>query len=112
MPSYMIMEKLDILVERINDDLVYQRNGDYYFDDHCCVGIDFKHYSITVWCSNKYKGVEIYNNKYPDRQYPRLEEWFAKNVMDYKEIDVEPPYNYWDEHGFSSETDYLRWRYG
>lgn len=107
------MEKLDLdtLVDRINDDLIDQRNGDCYYDDYCCGGTDYKHYSITAWCSCNDKGVEVFNKKYPDRCYPRLEEWFEKNVMDYNEIEVEPVYDFWNEHGFASEADYINWRY-
>lgn len=107
------MEKLDLdkLVDRINDDLIDQRNGDYYYEEYCIGGTDYKHYSITVSCSCKDKCVEVYNNKYPDRSYTRLEEWFEKNVMDYGEIEIEPPYDYWNEHGFRDEADYINWRY-
>lgn len=105
------MKKLDKIVNMIDEALIDARNGDNYDDSYCCAHVKYGEFAITGFCDKHCREVEIYNHKSPDRCYPNLEEWLSKNIIEYDEIEIEPPYDYWNEHGFRNEADYINWRY-
>lgn len=59
------------------------------------------------------KEIVVINEKNCDRCYPNVEEYLTANTLDWDDIELEPveEYDYWNEHGFRDERDYINYRY-
>lgn len=67
-------------------------------------------YDIEVYLD--FKGiikVDIINGEY-ERYYTNIESYIADNIIEWNDLESEE-YDEWDDHGFSSEEDYIRWKY-
>lgn len=67
-------------------------------------------YDIEVYLD--FKGiikVDIINSEY-ERYYTNIESYIADNIIGWNGLESEE-YDERDNHGFSSEEDYIRWKY-
>ena len=70
---------------------------------------------LALHVSNKIRECVISDTKYPDREYPNLDEYITENLPFYREIEDDESCETCDVYqanGFSSEADYLRYKYG
>lgn len=74
--------------------------GSFYFENVC---IDF------VLTPRRCE-VEVYDEE-KDEYYDEIASQLSEQCIKWDDVDVTTP-DYWNEHGFANEADYLKYRYG
>ena len=94
------------------DEALKEQHHQYPNDRYVETNLSIKNIDISV-IIDSYKGVEvsIINGEYTDRSYPNLEDYIAENIIKWDDLD-DDDYDEWDDHGFASEADYMRYKFG
>lgn len=105
------MEILKQLLQKFNDALTAERQSN---PDETFVGGSFKFGNHKVWFSFTDEGceVEVFNLK-TEIFLDNVAHYCSLHCLSWEEIDTDTePDDIWNNHGFSSEADYLKYRYG
>lgn len=106
------MKRLSAIIEKLNKAIEDEFNSypDNDWVEACIIHND--RYDINV-CMDSDGGVEvsIINTDDCDKSYPNIEQYIAGNINEWDNL-KSYDYDEWDDHGFSSESDYLRYKYG
>lgn len=98
------------LVRSINDAICEARADEPEANAHL-VKLTQGTHLIEVYVSPNMCEVTITDNAHPCKEFIRVPELIERNLITWNEA-APSPYNIWDDHGFSDESDYNRWRYG
>lgn len=105
------MKVLEQLIHKLNDRLTAERQS---YPDDIFVGSSFKFGNHKVWFSFTDAGceVEVYNLT-KERYLDNVAHYLSQHCLSWEEIDINTePDDIWNNHGFSSESDYIKYRYG
>lgn len=105
------MEILQKLLSKLNDNLTAERQSN---PDEAFVGSSFTFGNHRVWFTFTDAGceVEIANLK-KGVFLDKVAHYLEMHCLSWEEIDINTePDDIWNNHGFSSEADYLKYRYG
>lgn len=112
----MIMEKKDILkslLDSLDERLVEARNNEPY-SDHVRGKFNFGQHEVLFFFDEKECFVEVNRKVGVDYVYlDNVADYLSEHCFDWEDIDVDKEVSdFWGDHGFSDEADYIRYRYG
>lgn len=115
MPFYKIMRKTDILdklLDALDRELIRARKNDPN-SDHLNGKFEFGQHEVLFFFEGDGCEIEINRKVGTDFIYlDNVSEFCQSRCIGWKEVDVEQESDIWNEHGFSDESDYIRYRYG
>lgn len=108
---FIIMKILKKLLQKLNDSLTAERQS---YPDDIFVGSSFKFGNHKVWFSFTDAGCEVeVVNTNTGKFLDNVAHYLSQHCLSWEEIELDTePDDIWNNHGFSSESDYLKYRYG
>ena len=105
------MNRLEMIIDNLNEAIKcqYQEHPDNNYVETC---ITHKYYDIDVTIDSM-GGIEvsIVNAEYVDRNYSNAEDYIANNIIKWDDLGSDDDDD-WDCNGFSSEADYMKYKFG
>jgi hypothetical protein len=103
-------KRLSLIIDKLNKELQNEFNNDTTCQS---VEVSITHnnrYDIIVSLDiNNIIKVDVVNSEH-ERYYTNIESYIAEHISDWNDLESEE-YDEWDDHGFASEDDYIRWKY-
>lgn len=105
----LIKEIVDGVYEAIQEAKLEEKRSCYfehYMSDDSCIIIDSE--------ATDYYDIRFYapDDDEEQKKLPNLYSALDNALPDWDDVELEPEYDEWNEHGFRDEADYLHWRYG
>ena len=109
------MEAIDKLIKEIADKMEeaikeakmedkIECNIDYWFEDDSWIEISSE--------NNDYYDIHFFTPDEDEKDLPNFEKALYDAMPNWDDIEIEPEYDEWNEHGFRNAADYYHWRYG
>lgn len=106
---FLNMEYLDNIVNHLNDMLSDDKQMKYPDYKYATAHGDFGDMEVEVWLDSSVAEVHILRDN--GREYPNIEQYISDRIVDYDSIEVRND-DVWNAHGFRSEADYIKYKYG
>lgn len=112
---FTIMKKTDILdklLDTLDRELIRARKNDPN-SDHLNGKFEFGQYEILFFFDEDGCEIEINRKVGTDFVYlDNVAEYCQARCIRWDDVDTDNKSDIWDDHGFSDESDYIRYRYG
>ena len=105
------MGKIKELLKKLDRHLTQERQS-HPHDASASGWLMFGHHKVHFFFSKCGCDVEVFNIT-KDRLLENVANYCSKHCLDWEDIDVDLEVSdFWNEHGFANEADYIRYRYG
>ena len=105
------MEILKQLLSKLDRHLTQERQNNPH-DTNASGWFMFGYHKVHFFLAKGGCDVEVLNVP-NDRFLENVADYLSTHCLDWEDIDVDlESYDFWDDHGFRDEADYLRYRYG
>lgn len=104
------MKTIKNIISRINDKLVKARNYDVEETFHSFNFVEGI-YLIEAYITEETCEVNIINPRDYNKEYPNVCEMIEDSITPWNDVEISQ-HDYWGYNGFSSESDFIKYKYG